>query len=358
MSGADVCRNSSIAFYGEHKSGTTWLSIVATAIAKIGCIKQQERIGNCTFERQTLAAVGSSDAMAFDVMKDQAGRRTILDIEGKLYTTSKHSLPLINMSRSQVTETAFSCRPARYVPIWEQGCLQRFEVFRMVRPPCPMQRVVAILRNPIACAVSFCTWATSCSAGRNPYAWGSSNGSNTLDRLTASDEYELAKNLHISATATTVRYVVHAHLLPKWHVPSLLIFYEDMVREPLPEYYRLAAFIGVTPPLHLMKEVVANTSGKAMREEEQAWRHNKSGAERPKMHAFSNGIDMVQSASADSWRARISPEALTKCEAIVRRYLHPYLQERWLDASSALLSAPAAPPASSSPFGFERYLSG
>ena len=125
-------------------------------------------------------------------------------------------------------------------------------------------------------------------------------------------------------------------------VPSHLLFYEDLLTNPLHEYYKLAAFIGVNPSLEEMAKVVGATSADAMRGEEQSFNFSAPhapGAKKPQTFAMStnakqsHGYAMVQSASESGWRGRLSADTVTKAEQdIMQPVLHPALWWRWVES--------------------------
>ena len=323
------CASSTVTLYGQHKSGTTWLSLVTLSIARIGCIHQKQ---GCE-EYQALRPDKHGKPINVTVLRVASAQRnppptTVLDVQGKLSSTSKHFFPGLVDSRSKITQTITQCLQQN-ARAWEPRCLERIKQIRVPIPAC--QRAVTILRNPAAQVISFCTWATSCdNAKRGASSWGKSNASSVSAPLTRSDEREVLKQLPLFSEMTNLRYIVHAQLLPSLQVPSHIIFYDDLMSQPLFEYYRLASFLGLNPQEGDMRRVVMETSADAMRKEEDTYARAGGAGALPRTHELvTDGKSIVQSASVRGWRTRVSKPTLHAADTIMRTMLHPVLWGRW-----------------------------
>ena len=186
------------------------------------------------------------------------------------------------------------------IKIWSEAC-----VLPEYLGPLPNNtRYVLILRDPRAVVVS---WAHHSGKG--------------LVKGKASEDY-FSKTVPQCAAVTSVRYYWHDELLRRTH-PSLILFYEDLVANPVDEYYRLASFLDVNLEPDVMFGVVDQTSAASMRKDE---KHNLL----PGPNRASSDKAKVRSATPDAFREEISARALANATAAMAPLLHPALRMKWL----------------------------
>ena len=120
----------------------------------------------------------------------------------------------------------------------------------------------------------------------------------------------------------SVRYYWHDFLVRLTN-PSLILFYEDLVVNPIDEYYRLASFLDATLEPAVMLGVVKKTSAASLRKKEA--RHALPGPNRP-----GRDTAKVRTATPDAFRTEIPSYILTNATVAMAPFLHPALWMKWL----------------------------
>ena len=186
------------------------------------------------------------------------------------------------------------------IKIWSEACV----LPEYLGPLPDNTRYVLILRDPRAVVVS---WVHYSGKG--------------LVKGKASEDY-VTKTVPQLAAVTSVRYYWHDELLRRTH-PSLILFYEDLVANPVDEYYRLASFLDVNLEPDVMFGVVDQTSAASMRKDEE--HHLLPGPNRA-----SSDKAKVRSATPDAFREEVSARAWADATAAMAPLLHPALRMKWL----------------------------
>ena len=187
------------------------------------------------------------------------------------------------------------------IKIWSEACV----LPEYLGPLPDNTRYVLILRDPRAVVVS---WAHYARKG-------------LTSKGNASEDY-VTKTVPQCAAVTSVRYYWHDELLRRTH-PSLILFYEDLVANPVDEYYRLASFLDVNLEPDVMFGVVDQTSAASMRKDEK--HHLLPGPNRASSYKAK-----VRSATPDAFREEVSARAWADATAAMAPLLHPALRMKWL----------------------------
>ena len=251
-----------VELHGQPKSGTTWLEVITDDIVTAGGGKKE------------------GEHRRFDYGDELIG------------PISKHSMPGAKGVAKEVhvdiksSYEAFLKHCVKHgIRIWSEAC-----VLPEYLGPLPNNtRYVLILRDPRAVVVS---WVHYSGKG--------------LVKGKASEDY-FSKTVPQCAAVTSVRYYWHDELLRRTH-PSLILFYEDLVANPVDEYYRLASFLDVNLEPDVMFGVVDQTSAASMRKDEK--HHLLPGPNRA-----SSDKAKVRSATPDAFREEISARALANATA-------------------------------------------
>ena len=264
--------------HGQPKSGTTWLEVITDAIVTAGGGKKNKKFRSANFANESLVF------------------------------NKKHLLPGAEGEAKQVNaviKTAFDAFLKRCVDdginIWSEACVPPASL-----GPLPDNaRYVLILRDPRAVVVS----------------WAHYTAAELTSQGKVSEDY-ITKTVPPCAALVSLRYYWHAELVGRTH-PSLILFYEDLVANPVDEYYRLASFLGVDLEPEIMLGVVDRTSAASMKKDER--HHLLPGPNRPGTTKMK-----VRSATPDAFREELSAEVWAKATAAMAPLLHPALRMKWL----------------------------
>jgi hypothetical protein len=273
-----------VGIYGQPKSGTTWLEVIVDEMIKAagGSIDYRTRIGTVDtglIHEHIGLGLPSSESPV----------------------TNKHSLPGVK----GIAESIATCTPCGYqtvkecvdkgIDIWSEACMKQDEFMHVL----PQQhRYVLILRDPRAVQLSY-----------NHY----------VGKPATYNYVELTRKC---AALVSVRYYWH-DVLVRLTNPSLILFYEDLVANPIDEYYRLASFLELFLAPEVMLGVVKNTSAASLRAREA--QHALPGPNRP-----GQDTEKVRSATPDAFRTEIPPNVLFNATAAMAPLLHPALRMKWL----------------------------
>ncbi len=119
------------------------------------------------------------------------------------------------------------------------------------------------------------------------------------------------------------RSLISTQVLVRLTNPSLILFYEDLVVNPIDEYYRLASFLMTTLAPAVMLGVVKNTSAASLRAREA--QHALPGPNRP-----GQDTAKVRTATPDAFRIEIPSHVLSNATVAMAPLLHPALRMKWL----------------------------
>mmetsp|Transcript_6262 Transcript_6262/g.18977 ORF Transcript_6262/g.18977 Transcript_6262/m.18977 type:complete len:243 (+) Transcript_6262:304-1032(+) len=134
------------------------------------------------------------------------------------------------------------------------------------------------------------------------------------------DEYCVDKVPKV-AGLTSLRYYWFDYLLRETE-PTLILFYEDILEDPLNSIVRIASFLRLSPTINELASVIERTSSESMKAQEADGKlpgPNRSGS-RAK----------VRSATTDGFRSEMSKAALRTSTRGMFPHLHPALLARYL----------------------------
>jgi len=265
-----------VELHGQPKSGTTWLEVITDDIVTAGGGKITSRRAYYGDEW-----IGPKNKHALPGAKG-AAEEVHVDIESSYKAFLKRCVD-------------------DGIKIWSEACVPPATY---LGPLPDNTRYVLILRDPRAVVVS---WAHYSGKG--------------LTKGNASEDY-VTKTVPQCAAVVSLRYYWHDELLRRTH-PSLILFYEDLVANPVDEYYRLASFLDVNLEPDVMFGVVDQTSAASMRKDEE--HHLLPGPNRP-----TSDKAKVRSATPDAFREELSARAWADATAAMAPLLHPALRMKWL----------------------------
>lgn len=241
-----------VELHGQPKSGTTWLEFIVDHLC-------EESGGSVVSRTALLPAEGEE----FDA---GSTKHTLPGSQRYFFGTGIQVDETYNMSIAPCVENK--------VPIWSEACVP-YDMYKSRKG----HRFVLIVRDPRAVVVS---WA---------HYWPG---------ISLDDNYFL-RQVPRTAALVSLRYYWHTSIVGRSD-PSHTVFNEDLVRDPMSEYYRIASFLRVHIPIEVMQKVVAETSAEAMREVEKD----------KELPGPSRSGDMVKvrTASIDGFRDEVDPHVV------------------------------------------------
>lgn len=265
-----------VELHGQPKSGTTWLEVITDDIVTAGGGKINSS-RRADYGDELIGPIGKhSMPGAKGVAKE-----VHVDIKSSYEAFLKHCVK-------------------HGIKIWSEACV----LPEYLGPLPDNTRYVLILRDPRAVVVS---WAHYKNKG--------------LVKGNVTESY-VTKTVPQCAAIVSLRYYWHDELLRRTH-PSLILFYEDLVANPVDEYYRLASFLDVNLEPDVMFGVVDQTSAASMRKDE---KHNLL----PGPNRANSDRAKVRSATPDAFREELSARAWANVTAAMAPLLHPALRMKWL----------------------------
>ncbi|KAJ8605352.1 hypothetical protein CTAYLR_002334 [Chrysophaeum taylorii] len=276
--------------FGQPKSGTTWCEVITETIVAETLNRNMSR------SRET-RQVNYNDV------------RVEFQPEG-----SKHGLPgghkvgsrpfddkIISVER-YYDKLLRPCIESRF-PIWSSDCVPEAAMGAL-----GPHRYVLIVRDPRSVAVS------------------SYHYFDDLRERWKLGDYCLDATPKIAAL-TSLRYYWHDELVRKTN-PSLVLFYEDVLNDPVNQIYRIATFLRLHPDMSTMLRVVDATSASAMRRDEA--RLTLPGRNRPGKESAK-----VRTASADAFRTELAdPQLVDNITRAMAPFLHPALRAKYIASCS------------------------
>ena len=272
-----------VELHGQPNSGTTWLEVITDDIVTAGGGQSKKPSRRAEYGDELIGPIGKHGLPG----REGAAHEVHGDIQSSYEGFLKRCVD-------------------DGIKIWSEACVPP----AYLGPLPDNTRYVLILRDPRAVVVSWAHWSGK----------GLENGNVTESYFT--------ETVPQCAALVSLRYYWHDELLRRTH-PSLILFYEDLVANPVDEYYRLASFLDVNLEPDVMFGVVDQTSAASMRKDEE---HHKLPGPNGKLPGPNGKKDhrKVRSATPDAFREEVSARALADATAAMAPLLHPALRMKWL----------------------------
>ncbi|KAJ8599448.1 hypothetical protein CTAYLR_008035 [Chrysophaeum taylorii] len=275
--------------YGQPKSGTTWVEVIVDTLVAETCGD------NCS---DAVVTQGKSRSAAIDEGTEKVEFCCKHYLPGGKKVGKQDFSSLLVFADSSLEAVLAPCVKNKW-PVWSPRCVPPNALDVSALGP---HRYVLIVRDPRAVAVS-------------AYHFFREKG--PIGKYCREAVWKIA-------ALESLRYYWFEKV--RETNPTLILFYEDLLEDTYAQYYRVATFLRLHPPIDVMRAVVAKTSAAAMKIQEKQKKlpgPNRKGAE-----------SKVRSANAEGFRDEISRADKTALAAVTRAmrpYLHPALAFRYLN---------------------------
>ena len=277
-----------VRLFGQPKSGTTWLEVIVKTLAEFSCASgKQEQTGCESFVSKPNRdySIGSSEVVSVN------GKHGLIGGVGLARN------PLIDVTGSYEKLGLAKC-----TVMWSSRCLP----MSLFDPRIITGRSILIVRDPRAVVVSGYHYFQQKSETLQDYF---------LDRVPK------------VAALTSVRYWWFDERVRET-IPTLILFYEDLLDDTVNQYYRIASFLRLRPDFEAMCSVVNKTSATSMKEQEHEnqipgpnnWGQEKAKVRNATSRAFQDEIRALPD----------GPNVFINGTRSMASFLHPALQARYL----------------------------
>lgn len=284
-----------VTLHGQPKSGTTWMEVIVKTLGMASC----------------------GPGMACDEFIDGTATQRVYTMgDMSVEIGHKHYLPG-GIGRAAgmlgyVNETYENLGLSNCTVIWSETCLP-WSLYE----PIVDKRAILIVRDPRAVVVSAYHYFP-------------------ILRGNASLEDYFLNQVPMTAALTSVRYWWHDFRIRET-IPSLILFYEDLLDDTINQYFRIASFLRLVPSMETMRSVVNATSATTMQQLEE-------DGKIPGVNHFGQENAKVRSAQAQAYREEIlalpdGDDILRNATRAMAPFLHPALQARYLYTYSEDIAA-------------------